>query len=52
MLAILRDLDLEDVVTAAPPDEKTHEKEYKIWKKRDAKMRTRIELAVRSKSVV
>ena len=46
MLAILWDLDLEDVVTAAPPDEKTHEKEYKIWKKRDAKMRTRIELAV------
>ena len=51
MLAILRDLNLEDIVTTSPPDEK-NEKEYKIWKKRDAKARTRIELAVGSSKMI
>ena len=51
MLAILWDLDLEDIVTTSPPDEK-NEKEYKIWKKRDAKARMWIELAVGNSKMI
>ena len=51
MLAILGDLDLEDIITTSPPDEK-NEKEYKIWKKRDAKARMWIELAVGNSKMI